>query len=102
MILRPGDWNRAGVLSTSLIKFDTEVEELIGIRDEVARAVLVEQIVESLRRIKFAHFIRDGKIDPRRADPYSSLFDPLRAAVFMVRKGELDEAFWLIFLSTHF
>jgi len=48
------------------------------------------------------HFVRDGKIDPRRADPSSHLFDPIRAAAFRMRKGELDEAFWLVFLSTHF
>ena len=68
----------------------------------MARQVLVEQIIESLRRIEFAHFIRDSKIDFDRANPTSAIFDPIRAAVFRMRNGEFDEAFWLIFLSVHF
>jgi hypothetical protein len=59
-------------------------------------------MVESLRRIEFVHFVRDGKIDPRRADPSSPLFDPLRAAAFRLRQGDLEEAFWLVLLATHF
>jgi hypothetical protein len=77
-------------------------ETLWYLAGSAARAVLVEQIVESLRRIEFVHVVRDGEIDPRRADPASHLFDPIRAAAFWMRKGELDEAFWLVFLSTHF
>jgi hypothetical protein len=102
MALRPSDTTRANELNAKLVKFDAEVESLLGIKDEVARAVLVEQIVESLRRIEFVYFVRDGKIDPRRADPSSHLFDPIRAAAHQIRKGEPDEAFWLVFLSTHF
>ena len=102
MTLRPGDKSRAAALEASLVKFDSEVGNLLGIKDGIARAVLVEQIIESLRCIEYVHFVRDGKIDPRRADPSSSLFDPIRAAAFRMRKGELDEAFWLVFLATHF
>jgi hypothetical protein len=102
MNVRPSDVSRAIKLNASLVKFDSEIEKLLGIRNSAARAVLVEQIVESLRRIEFVHVVRDGEIDPRRADPASHLFDPIRAAAFWMRKGELDEAFWLVFLSTHF
>jgi hypothetical protein len=102
MTLRPSDISRAIGLDACLVKFDCEVEHLFGIKDGIARAVLVEQIIESLRRIEFVHFVRDGRVDPRRADPSSVLFDPVRAAAFRIRKGELDEAFWLVFLSTHF
>jgi hypothetical protein len=102
MALRPSDMSRAAALDAIFIKFDSEVENLLGINSAIARAVLVEQIIESLRRIEFVHFIRDGKIDPRRSDPSSDLFDPIRAAAFRMREGDLDEAFWLVFLSTHF
>jgi Alpha-glutamyl/putrescinyl thymine pyrophosphorylase clade 3 len=102
MTLRPSDLSRAAALNTSLVKFEAEVEGLLGIKSGAARAVLVEQMIESLRRIEFVHFIRDGKIDQRRADPSSDLFDPIRAAAFRMRKGEIDEAFWLVFISTHF
>jgi hypothetical protein len=102
MALRPSDTGRAAALNAKLVKFDADVENLLGIKSDLARAVLVEQIIESLRRIEFVHFVRDGKVDPRRADPSSDLFDPIRAAAYKIRTGERDEAFWLVFLSTHF
>jgi Alpha-glutamyl/putrescinyl thymine pyrophosphorylase clade 3 len=102
MVLRPSDTARADALDAKLIQFDADVENLLGIRDNIARSVLVEQMIESLRRIEFVYFVRDGKIDPRRADPSSHLFDPIRAAAYKIRRGESDEAFWLVFLSTHF
>ena len=102
MTLRPSDMGRAADLDAGLVRFDSEIEELPGIKNQATRAVLVEQIVESLRRIEFVHFVRDREVDPRRADPSSSLFDPIRAAAYWMHKGDVDEAFWLIFLSTHF
>lgn len=100
--MRPSDVSRASVLDANLFKYESEVVALPGIRSKSARAVLVEQMIESLRRIEFVHFVRDGKIDPRRADPSSRLFDPLRAAAFRLRQGDVDEAFWLVLLATHF
>ena len=102
MALRPGDISRAATIDKQLIEFSTKVEKLLGVENDTERSVLTAQIIESLRRIEFVHVIRDGKIDPRRADPSSSLFDPIRAASFRLQKGEYDEAFWLVFLSTHF
>lgn len=32
----------------------------------------------------------------------SELFDPIRAALISHREGQLDEAYWLVFLSVHF
>jgi len=37
-----------------------------------------------------------------RADPHSALFDPLKAAILLLRQGNLEEACWLAFLSIHF
>jgi hypothetical protein len=102
MTLRPSDVGRAAKLDAHLVKFSAEVKALSGVEDVDARSVLVEQIVESLRRIEFVHFVRDEKTDPRRADPQSELFDPIRAAAFRMKKGEFDEAFWLVFLAIHF
>ncbi|MGC2281536.1 MAG: hypothetical protein WA603_16090 [Candidatus Acidiferrales bacterium] len=63
---------------------------------------LAAQFVDSLRRIEFAHHIRDAKHSSARGDPASGLFDPLRAAVLCNRRGEANEAWWLVFLATHF
>jgi hypothetical protein len=75
---------------------------LPGISGDHARQTLVRQMVDSLRRIQFAHYVRDEQFDTARADPTSIAFDPLRAAMFWARKGEIDEAIWLVFLFVHF
>jgi hypothetical protein len=100
--IRPADERRAVDIDARLLKFDEGVRPLLGIRNADTRAVLVAQIIESLRRIEFVQIVRDQKIDPQRADPSSFLFDPIRAAAFWMSKGKQDEAFWLIFLATHF
>jgi hypothetical protein len=100
--VRPKDRERAQELDRKLARFDREVRPLPGVRDVTARRVLIEQLIESLRRIEYAHFIRDEHFDPARADPSSEIFDPLRAAVFWMRKGNKDEACWLVFLAIHF
>ncbi len=75
---------------------------LPGIGLSAARKALSMQIVDSLRRVEYAHHIRDAQHDASRADPSSSNFDPFRAAVLSNRQGNLDEAYWLTFLGTHF
>jgi hypothetical protein len=60
------------------------------------------QMVASLRRFDYSEIIRTRDISPDRADPNSPLFDPERAAVSHMRAGHTDEAFWLVFLVTHF
>jgi hypothetical protein len=100
--MRPVDLARAGALEKTLIDLHAELRPLPGIEDVARRKVLVEQIVDSLRRVEFAHFVRDEKFDATRADPSSSAFDPLRAAVYWARKRDLDEAMWLVFLFVHF
>lgn len=100
--MRPRDQARADKIEDQLIKFAESVMPLPGIESKDTRKVLVEQLIESIRRIEFVHFIRDHPIDPKRADPASEIFDPIRAAVFHMRNGEYDEAFWLVFLFVHF
>jgi hypothetical protein len=101
--VRPKDQKRAVELDAKIAQYESSAGPLPGLKHKGSRVVLIEQIIESVRRIEFAHLVRDdSEIDPRRADPSSDLFDPLRAAVFQLRRGQFDEAFWLIFLSVHF
>jgi hypothetical protein len=60
------------------------------------------QMVASLRRLDYSDIIRTRDISPDRADPNSPSFDPEKAAVYQMRAGNTDEAFWLVFLITHF
>jgi hypothetical protein len=67
-----------------------------------ARDTFLEQLIESIRRIEYIAVIQTREISPLRADPSSDLFDPLKAAVVRRRQGQVDEAFWLVFLSVYF
>jgi hypothetical protein len=100
--LRPKEQARANELRQRLLDFDANIEKLPGIHPPGHLECLVEQFVESRRRIEFVHHVRDAQHDDRRMDPNSSMFDPLRAAVLHHRKGRTDEAYWLVFLATHF
>lgn len=77
------------------------LHQLPGVATAARREALVEQFVDSIRRIDFVHRLRTAQIDDARCDPTSPIFDPLRAAVLKHRAGNLDEAFWLVFLATH-
>jgi hypothetical protein len=46
--------------------------------------------------------IRQRPIDARRANPASDLFDPHKGAAYLASRGQIDEAFWQVFISVHF
>jgi hypothetical protein len=100
--MNAGDRELAQKLKTELKSYSTLVRPLPGIESEAALETFVFQIIESIRRVRFVLQIADRKISPLRADPNSSLFDPVRAAILMKNANDLDEAGWLVFLFTHF
>ena len=100
-VVRPGDLPRARKLDRALVSF-AKKHKLPGIQKSSSRDCLVEQLVESIRRIKYVSVIRDQTLSESRLDPNSELFDPLKAAILRQRRGEVDEAFWLVFLFVHF
>ena len=75
---------------------------LPGISTSQRREVLAWQMVASLRRLEYTLLLKSRPIHPARVDPNSAMFDPERAAIFHLRCGDLDEAFWITFLSIHF
>ncbi|KCZ62154.1 hypothetical protein L53_13000 [Hyphomonas sp. L-53-1-40] len=101
-MIRPKQIAHAAALNSALQKYSAQIFPLPGVDDPVRRNVLVAQILESIRRIEYVKAIASRPIDPDRADPKSDLFDPLKAALLCMRAGDRDEAFWLIFLATHF
>jgi hypothetical protein len=92
----------AARLDSSLAEFSAHVRPLPGVEDWAARATLGMQMMASLRRLDYTAILRTRDINPDRANPASAMFDPERAAIFHAREGRTDEAFWLIFLATHF
>jgi hypothetical protein len=68
-----------------------------------SRASLLEQLVDSVRRNQFVEYLTTANLSGSALDPTDSdRFDPLRAAALLHRRGEDDEAFWMLFLFIHF
>ena len=95
--MRPRDTNIATELRKRLDHFDKHKRPLPGIRDPRARDALIEQLLESIHRVKYPAVISKRPISPARADPTNEFFDPLRAAILRQREGAMDEAFWFVF-----
>lgn len=75
---------------------------LPGIAAHENKDALIEQMIESIRRVDYVAAVKARDISQDRGDPTSMHFDPIRAAILHYRVGDVDEACWLIFLSIHF
>ena len=100
--LRTRDRKTAAGLHRGLARYEKKHGPLAGITLTVARETLIEQLVESIRRTKYVRIVGTRQKTALRADPTSSLFDPLMGASVHAHNGDLDEALWLLFLATHF
>lgn len=89
-------------LTASLAHFDREKRPLPGISDGAARAAFLEQLLESIHRVRFVAVLRNRNLNNLRSEPNHELFDPLRAAILQQRQGNIEEAFWMVFLFVHF
>lgn len=90
------------VLANELAEINKNKIPLPGINNSNSRDVFIKQIVDSVRRVDYIYRIRSRGISSNRCDPLNSSFDPIRAAILKYRRNNIDEAIWLIFLSTHF
>jgi len=100
--VRPKDRNLAHELYEGLHSFHEKKRLLPGIEAPENRETFLEQLVESIHRVKYVSVFRERPLSDLRADPSSDLFNPLKAAVLRQRQGQIDEAFWLVFLFVHF
>jgi hypothetical protein len=89
-------------LSVALSKFDREKVSLPGISNAAAKESYLGQLLESIRRVEYIATIVKRDIADSRADPGSEHFDPHKAAILFRRRGDIDEAFWVLFLSVYF
>ena len=92
----------ADYLMRCLLAHQSTTQDLPGIHNPVPRLVLVEQLVESIRRIQYVTVIEGRPISLRRIDPNDPIFDPLKASILFRRDEQIDEAFWMIFMFVHF
>ena len=101
-MVRPGDRMLAGNIDEGLGIFDQSTRKLPGIQSNSNRETFIAQLIESVRRVRYVTVMSQREISGRRIDPNDELFDPLRAAIFFQRRGEFDEAFWMVFFFVHF
>jgi Alpha-glutamyl/putrescinyl thymine pyrophosphorylase clade 3 len=100
--VRPGDHAEALRIGKQLTTYEAQVGTLPGISSRAARATLVEQLIESERRNRYVKVLLSRELGDLTEDPTYSVFDPLRAAIINFRRGNHEEAFWMIFLFVHF
>jgi hypothetical protein len=92
----------ANQLEQHLKSYRVDGKPLPGIPSDAERTALVAQMVDSVARINYVKVIANREVSPKRLDPKNAMmFDPLRAAIQHIRNGNVDEAFWLIFLFVH-
>lgn len=89
-------------LEAKLSEYSRNHVRLRGISRKAERQTFVRQLLDSIRRVEYVARIQQRDVSDSRRDPASEMFDPLRASILFSREGDLDEAFWMVFLYTHF
>ncbi|SBS24900.1 hypothetical protein MSP8887_00070 [Marinomonas spartinae] len=96
------DTNLFNSLNRELTHFSTNQKQLIGLGTVSRKDVFIYQIIDSVRRVRYASTIANKRFDASVSNPSNTYFDPLKAAVYHLGQGNIDEASWLVFLATHF
>ncbi len=90
-----------GLFVDALKNFECNNSKLKGLKSDKHYEVFSKQLIDSVRRIEYVKVIGKRDISIFRTNPHSYFFDPLRAAWRYKLAGDINEACWLIFLSTH-
>ncbi len=89
-------------LTTSINGYIQDHHQLPGIQNKDAFEVFLCQLIESSHRFKYLTSLGEKKWSSDYADPKNELFNPYKAASYNNHNQNFDEAYWLVFLSTHF
>jgi hypothetical protein len=100
--LRPKDRPKADRIRQQLEAYESSEKSLSGIQAESARTTFIEQLVESERRHRYVKVLLSRDLGDLTEDPAYPVFDPLRAAIINFKRGDKEEAFWLLFIFVHF
>lgn len=94
--------DRFAQLLGELEDFEKNDLALPGVSNHKRRNVFVRQLVDSIRRVEYVYAIQTRDVSKRRADPASDSYDPVLASIYFSRTGKVEDAFWQVFLATHF
>jgi hypothetical protein len=100
--LRQADRALAAQLERSLREYEKSIRALPGINTAARRRTFVEQLVESSRRVRYIGVLGTRRLSDACSDPMNGCFDPIKAALVNARRGNTEEAYWLVFLFVHF
>jgi hypothetical protein len=93
LFVRPRDVDIYDRLNAAVRKYEKAHGPLPGIPDGASRTALLQQMVDSVHRVRYPVVIRSRKLSPEVINPDSMAFDPIKAAEWFHRAGRLDEAF---------
>jgi hypothetical protein len=94
--------DRIDSIEATVTKFSAGMIPLMGVAGAAEGRAFAEQLVSSMRRVDYVRGLAARDVDARRNDASHPLFDPLMAAALAVKRGDVNEAWWLTFLATHF
>ncbi len=100
--MRPGDRSLGASMLRILTEYHHDVRPMPGASTDERKQAFVEQLVESVRRVRYVEVLRGRRLSHRCIDPAEECFDPVKAAILEFRAGNVDEACWLVFLFVHF
>lgn len=100
--MKAADRSQADQIADALLDYNKSVRRLPGIGTKATRVTFALQVVDSLRRRRYVSRILARPHNVNVANPAEESFDPLKGAVFYLRRHDVDEAAWLVFLYVHF
>jgi hypothetical protein len=89
-------------ITAALASFPADEYPLVGLTNEARVSVLAAQILDSIRRIEYLNAVSARSKSPALHTPYSGSFEPFGGAAVLYNTGDVDHAYWLVYLATHF
>lgn len=102
MSSRIKDKKKFDQISDLLDTFPNTRFQFVGLTSPVRKSVLIAQLIDSIRRIEYLRLTSVRARSPSLYQPYSGSFRPFGGAAALHKVGRTDDAYWLVYLATHF
>lgn len=102
MMSRIKDNNRHAEFLQLLNAIPATLPPAVGLTNDARKSALAAQLVDSDRRIAYLNLLHTRSSSPSLHTPYSGSFEPLGGSVVFLRNNQTDDAYWLVYLATHF
>ena len=75
---------------------------LAGLTGHLRKPALLHQLIDSVRRIEYLNITSARSRSVNLYTPYSGSFSPFGGGAALQKRGRIDDAYWLVYLATHF